>query len=167
MKTFFEAYIWSLRSKLYRMAYLWLKSRDEAEDAVQEALEKAWAQRDQLQKMENPTGWMVRVVRNQSLQKLREQRRWMVLETQDDLPEMPMDAAEDVSPALKMVFKFLKDLPEKQQEIFQLREVEGLTYEEIAEYLEISTEQVKVNLFRARKRLKSFLQEKGNYGRTG
>ncbi|QDH78107.1 RNA polymerase sigma factor [Echinicola soli] len=157
MKTFFEAYIWSLRSKLYRMAYLWLKNRDEAEDAVQEALEKAWYQREMLQKMDNPTGWMVRVVKNQSLQKLRDKQRWVVIESEESLPEIAVDEVDEVSPAVRMVFRFLKELPEKQQEVFQLREVEGLTYEEIAEYMEISMEQVKVNMFRARKKLQSFL----------
>jgi len=157
MKTFFEANIWALRSKLYRLAYLWLKDRGEAEDAVQEALEKAWSRRGQLQEMDNPTGWMVRVVKNQSFQKLRERQRWVVMESEDDLPEMPETVTEEVSPSVKLVFKFLKELPEKQQEIFHLREVEGLTYDEIADFMGISVEQVKVNLFRARKKLQSFL----------
>jgi RNA polymerase sigma-70 factor (ECF subfamily) len=56
----------------------------------------------------------------------------------------------------------LETLPEKQREIFQLREVEGLMYEEIGEYLEISLEQVKVNLYRARKTLREFLMQKKN-----
>ncbi|HLT07798.1 MAG TPA: RNA polymerase sigma factor [Cyclobacteriaceae bacterium] len=155
MKTFFEASIWPLRGKLYRMAYLWLKNRDEAEDAVQEALEKAWSSRHQLQQLENPTGWMVKVLKNQSLQKLREHKRWVVLGDE----ELPMEEVliEDLSPAVKRVFTFLKELPEKQQEIFQLREVEGLTYEEIGEYLEIPLEQVKVNLHRARKSLRLYM----------
>lgn len=157
MKTFFEASIWPLRGKLYRMAYLWLKNRDEAEDAVQEALEKAWSNRDMLQKLDNPTGWLVRVLKNQSLQKIREQKRWAVLGEGEDLPEVEELPAEAGSPALQLVFRFLKELPEKQQEIFQLREVEGLTYEEIGEYLDISMEQVKVNLFRARKSLQLFM----------
>jgi RNA polymerase sigma factor (sigma-70 family) len=157
MKTFFEASIWPLRGKLYRMAYLWLKNRDNAEDAVQEALEKAWSNRDMLQKLDNPTGWLVRVLKNQSLQKIRENKRWAVLEEGEEIPEAEELADEADSPALQLVFSFLKELPEKQQEIFQLREVEGLTYEEIGAYLDISMEQVKVNLFRARKSLQLFL----------
>lgn len=157
MKTFFEASIWPLRGKLYRMAYLWLKNRDNAEDAVQEALEKAWSNREMLQKLENPTGWLVRVLKNQSLQKIREHKRWAVLGEGEELPEAEEPADEADSPALQLVFRFLKELPEKQQEIFQLREVEGLTYEEISTYLDISMEQVKVNLFRARKSLQLFL----------
>jgi RNA polymerase sigma factor (sigma-70 family) len=157
MKTFFEASIWPLRGKLYRMAYLWLKDRDNAEDAVQEALEKAWSKREMLQKLDNPTGWLVRVLKNQSLQKIREHKRWTVLREGEELSEVEELPAEADSPALQLVFRFLKELPEKQQEIFQLREVEGLTYEEISEYLGISMEQVKVNLFRARKSLQLFM----------
>lgn len=159
MKTFFEAYIWSLRSKLFRMAYGWLKSRDEAEDVVQGALEKAWTKRDELQKMENPTGWMVRVVKNQSLQRLREQKRWLVLDRTEELPDILVPEEETLAPAVKLVFRFMKELPEKQQEIFQLREVEGLTYEEIAEFMDISIDQVKVDLFRARRKLQLFLSK--------
>ncbi|GGZ22483.1 DNA-directed RNA polymerase sigma-70 factor [Echinicola pacifica] len=157
MKTFFEAYIWSMRGKLFRMAYLWLRNKEEAEDAVHEAFEKAWGQRDVLQKMENPHGWMVRVVKNQCLQKHRDRQKWVVLENQEEVGELDPAMEQDLSPAVKMVFQFLKELPQKQQEMFQLREVEGLTYEEISEYMELSVEQVKVNLFRARKKLQSFM----------
>lgn len=156
MKTFFEASIWPLRSKLYRMAYLWLRSRDEAEDAVQEAMEKAWSNRQLLQKLDNPTGWVVRVLKNQSLQKIREQKRWTAL-GEMEVPEVEEVTVKESSPTLLLVLTFLKKLPQKQQEIFQLREVEGLTYEEISEYLDLSMDQVKVNLFRARKSLQLFL----------
>lgn len=156
MKSFFEVSIWPLRSKLYRMAYLWLRDRDEAEDAVQQAMEKAWSNRELLQKLDNPTGWLVRVLKNQSLQKIREQKRWTAL-SETEVPEPEGVTAEESSPALRLVFRFLKKLPEKQQEIFQLREVEGLTYEEISDYLNVSVDQVKVNLFRARKSLQLFL----------
>lgn len=158
MKTFFEATIWPLRSKLYRMAYLWLKDRDEAEDAVQEALEKAWTEREQLQKSDNPTGWMVRVVKNQSLLKIREKRRWTEL-GETDIPAIDNEE-NDHTASVKAVFGFLSRLPEKQQEVFLLREVEGLTYEEISEYLNLSMEQVKVSLFRARKNLQKFVSKK-------
>jgi RNA polymerase sigma-70 factor (ECF subfamily) len=144
------------------MAFLWLKNRDEAEDAVQEALEKAWSNREMLQKLDNPTGWMVRVVKNQSLQKIREHKRWAVLAEEEDLPDISESPSSEQTGSMAMVLRFLKKLPEKQQEIFHLREVEGLSYEEISEYLDVSMEQVKVNLFRARKSLQLFIiQNKG------
>jgi RNA polymerase sigma-70 factor (ECF subfamily) len=155
MKTFFEAHIWSLKNKLYRMAFLWVKDRDVAQDVLQAVFEKAWLKKEALQKMENPTGWMVRSLKNESLQHFRLSKRFESLGEFDLESENEKEA--NNSDEVKMVFQFLESLPEKQQEIFQLREVEGLTYEEIGEYLEISMDQVKVNLHRARKALKEYL----------
>ena len=138
------------------MAFLWIKNPDAANDAVQEAFSKAWLNIGSLQRMENPTGWMVRTLKNQVLQQLKEAKRMDSLEK----VEVPVQETEEGSiaetPSMKKVFSFLEDLPEKQREVFQLREVEGLTYEEIADYMEISQEQVKVSLHRARRKLREF-----------
>lgn len=158
MKTFFEAHIWPLKSKLYRMAYLWVKDRDIANDVLQQVFEKAWRQKNDLQKMDNPTGWMVRSLKNEALQHFRANKKLEPLGDQEFEEEAAADQ-EDTSEKLKLVFKFLDKLPEKQREVFQLREVEGLTYEEIAEYLEVSLDQVKVNLHRARKSLRDYLMQ--------
>lgn len=142
------------------MAYLWVKDREVAQDVLQAVFEKAWLRKDELQKMENPTGWMVRSLKNESLQYFRTVRKFDAIGDFDRASEP--DESLDRSGDVKMVFRFLESLPEKQSEIFQLREVEGLTYEEIAEYLEISLDQVKVNLHRARKTLKDYLMQQKN-----
>lgn len=159
MKTFFEAHIWPLKSKLYRMAYLWVKDGDIANDVLQQVFEKAWRQKNELQKMDNPTGWMVRSLKNEALQHFRAIKKLEPLGDQE-FEEEASAYKEDISEKLKLVFMFLEKLPEKQREVFQLREVEGLTYEEIAEYLEVSLDQVKVNLHRARKSLRDYLMQR-------
>jgi RNA polymerase sigma-70 factor (ECF subfamily) len=53
---------------------------------------------------------------------------------------------------------FVRRLSEKQRTVFQLREIEELSYKQIAEIMAISEEQVKVNLFRARQKLKEFFE---------
>lgn len=139
------------------MAYLRTKDRDAANDAVQEALSNAWVHRESLEQMENPEGWMVKTLKNQVLQQFRSASRMEPLENHGEaMQEVPADS-QATSRSVKQVLRFLDDLPPKQREVFELREVEGLTYEEIAGYLSISVEQVKVNLHRARKRLKEFL----------
>jgi len=142
------------------MAFLWVKDREVAQDVLQAVFEKAWLRKDELQKMENPTGWMVRSLKNESLQHFRVSKKF------DSIGDFDFESNEeeshDRSEEVKMVFRFLESLPEKQREIFQLREVEGLTYEEIGEYLEISLDQVKVNLHRARKTLKDYLMQQKN-----
>lgn len=62
--------------------------------------------------------------------------------------------SEDTKDSVRKVMILVKELPLRQQEIFHLREVEGLSYEEITEHLDISLEQVKVNLHRARKSIR-------------
>ena len=55
-------------------------------------------------------------------------------------------------------------LPEKQRQVMHLRDIEGYTYNEICEILEIDMSQVKVNLFRARNSVREQLQKMNAYG---
>lgn len=155
MKTFFEKQIWPLKAKLYRLTYLWVKDRDVAQDILQTVFEKALIKEDELMRHKNPLGWVVTSLKNESLQHHRVLKRMVGL---GDL-ELPVaeSLGDEADPRIALVFRFVRLLPDKQREVFQLREVEGLTYEEIADYLEISVDQVKVNLFRARKTLRTFL----------
>lgn len=151
----------ALKNRLYRFAILWLKDRDKAQDAVQDTMYKGFINQEYLATISNPTGWMVKTLKHEALQQIREAGKW---ETMDDVGDLAMEVSPEVdfSRKTKMVFKFIEKLPERQKEIFFLREVEGLTHKEMATYLEINEGQVKVELHRARKKLKSFLE---NYGK--
>ncbi len=78
------------------------------------------------------------------------------LESLEGLEELKADepTSEETKESVRQVMSLVKNLPLRQQEIFHLREVEGLSYEEIAGHLDISLEQVKVNLHRARKSIR-------------
>lgn len=138
------------------MAYLWVKDKEVANDVLQQVFEKAWTKRNDLQSMDNPTGWIVRTLKNESMQHFRRLKKIVPI-TDLDVAEDTAEGDEPISEKLKLVMGFIAMLPEKQREIFQLREVEGLTYEEISDYLEISLDQVKVNLHRARQTLRNYL----------
>ena len=63
------------------------------------------------------------------------------------------------------MYEFLFDnLPEKQRSVMQLRDFEGKSYKEIAAILNISEEQVKVNIFRARQAIKQKFIQAEQYG---
>ncbi len=84
----------------------------------------------------------------------------------DGLEEIQEPAAEQLDSleseeSHRLIFDLVSRLPEKQQVIFHLREVEELSYEEIALQMEISLDQVKVNLHRARKTLREKLINQG------
>jgi RNA polymerase sigma-70 factor (ECF subfamily) len=57
-----------------------------------------------------------------------------------------------------MLNALMNSLPEKQRTAMQLRDVEGRSYKEIAEVMQISESDVKVNIFRARKAMREKLQ---------
>ena len=68
------------------------------------------------------------------------------------------------SDSIRILGELLKGLPQTQQDIVQLREIEGKSYKEIATVLNLSEEQVKVYLFRARQRIKQRYKEIQGYG---
>lgn len=163
MKSFFETHIWPKRSKLYRLVYLWIRDRALAEDMIQNVFEKSFQKEKELAAHPNLSGWLVKSLKNEVLMYYRTSNK---LEALDGLEEIQASdpVNEEAKESVRKVMILLKDLPLKQQEIFQLREVEGMSYEEISDYLEISLEQVKVNLHRARTKIRErmmSLKERG------
>jgi RNA polymerase sigma-70 factor (ECF subfamily) len=153
MKSFFETHIWPKRSMLYRLVYLWIRDRALAEDMIQNVFEKSFQKEEELSRHPNLSGWLVKSLKNEVLMHYRSSKK---LDALDGLEEVQASEPvnEDVKEDVRKVMLLLKDLPLKQQEIFQLREVEGMSYEEIADYMEVSIEQVKVNLHRARTKIR-------------
>ncbi|WP_226391266.1 RNA polymerase sigma factor [Penaeicola halotolerans] len=163
MSQFFETSILPLRNKLYRFASHWLRDGEQAKDLVQDALLKAWNKRAQLDQIDNHDAWMMRMVKNMAIDSLRkDQKRPQVsVDVIEHLTAAEVDRDEDVFQAqLQLAKQILGDLPDKQRAIMQLREVEGYSYQQIAEVLEISLEQVKVNVFRARQKMREQVQKK-------
>jgi RNA polymerase sigma factor, sigma-70 family len=65
---------------------------------------------------------------------------------------------------VSLVRQIIDSLPEKQRSCMQLRDFEGKSYKEIAQVLDITEEQVKVNIFRARQMVKQKYLKLDNYG---
>lgn len=65
---------------------------------------------------------------------------------------------------MALIHRLMNELPEKQRLIMQLRDVEGKSYKEIAVVLNLTEEQVKVNLFRARQKVKQRFIDIEGYG---
>ena len=149
-----------MRGKLYRLVYLWIKDRSLAEDVLQNVFEKTVERQKELQTHPNLAGWMVKSLKNEVLMHHRKNNRL------DGLEGMPEPTAEEPdrlesAESHQLIFALVDRLPEKQREIFHLREVEEMSYEEIAAQMEISLDQVKVNLHRARKTLREKLINQG------
>lgn len=149
-----------MRGRLYRLVFLWIKDQSLAEDVLQNVFEKTVERQKELQAHPNLAGWMVKSLKNEVLMHHRENSRLTGLEGMTEPAVTSPDGIESSESHL-LIFGLVDRLPEKQREIFHLREVEEMSYEEIATHMDISLDQVKVNLHRARKTLREKLINQG------
>ncbi|NOT74468.1 MAG: RNA polymerase sigma factor [Cyclobacteriaceae bacterium] len=164
----FQNQVFPVKNKLFRFAFRLLGSSAEAQDVVQEVFIKVWNGRDQLSEIQNIEAWCMRITKNLSLDRLRQQNR----RPTDSLEKGLHIANETLSPyektemteSMKRIGEMMADLPEKQRQVMHLRDIEGYSYSEIGEIMEIDMSQVKVNLFRARNAVREKLQKINSYG---
>ncbi len=163
----FKSKVLILQNKLFRYAVSIVADRELARDIVQEVLMKLWDTREQLEGIQNLESWSIRITRNKALDKLRLSANKTVelkqAENHLGFYAAPDKVAEQKN-LIDAVQRLLKKLPEKQREIFRLRDLMGYSNYEIEEMMELNATQVKVNLFRARKKIKSGLNQLINYG---
>lgn len=161
----FETHIMAAAGKMYRYAYSILKEVDTAHDVVQDCLEKIWNSRQKLQEVQNPEAWAMRITRNQCYDWVKTNRFTVLSEHQMEQPDRTMaDSDALVQDHLDWLQKVLETLPEKQREVYHLREVEEMTYQDIAEVLGMSMSEVKVYLHRARTKVKLSIEKLNAYG---
>lgn len=149
------------KDKLFRFAKSMVGNSFDAEDVIQEVLVRIWKKKDQFIEIDNKEAWCMTVTRNLSIDKIRSRKNKDTSNIDDyyhisDKSATPAVALEQKD-ALNRVMGLLDELPENQKSVMHLRDVEGYTYKEISEMTGLSVDQVKVNLHRARKTLRSRL----------
>ena len=155
----FHTDILPLKNELYRLALRITMNAADAEDVVQETMMKVWNRRDQWNQIESIEAFCLTICRNLSLDKVRR----MDNQTQTlDAAYDPKDQGVASNPEeqaiqsdrVRLVRQMISQLPEKQRSCMQLRDMEGKSYKDIATVLDITEEQVKVNIFRARQTIR-------------
>lgn len=164
----FEDRVLPVKNKLFRFAFRLLGSSEEAKDIVQEVLIRVWNGRDQLATIDNMEAWCMRITRNLSLDKIRARQRKATdsIEEHFDIQQearTPYEATEN-SENMQRISQLIASLPEKQRQVMHLRDIEGYSYNEICEILELDMNQVKVNLFRARNAVREKFIKINAYG---
>lgn len=156
-----------LKDKIFRLALRITLDRAEAEDIVQDTLIRVWNKRDEWTNVDSAEAYCLTIARNLAIdrsQKMEARNVELTSETQEMPDALTPEKELERDEQLRLVHRLINGLPEKQRTIIQLRDIEGKSYKEIADILEISEEQVKVNLFRARQHIKSKMTEINNYG---
>jgi len=150
------------RDRYARYAAAMLGSRDAAEDAVQDALVRAYDQLAQCRDPENFAGWFFLILRNRCFA---ERRRWhrepRSLEQHDEAIVGPerADGAVEVAERRRTIERALQLLTPEQREVCVLKHVEELSYDEIAARTGASVASLKMRMHRAYDRLRGELEE--------
>lgn len=147
---------WS--GNVYRFAVWNCGDHMRAEDAVQEAFAKLWECRSKVP-VEKGLGYLLTVTRRYLVDCFRHDL--VVDKVHHAIASSSSDAVDDGTEAgfSDEMLSALRKLPEVQRSILQLRDVEGYSYKEIAQMLELSDQQVQVYLFRARTTMRKILNK--------
>lgn len=170
----YEQLVAAYEKNTYNLALRMVGNAQDAEDMTQEAFLKAYNSLDSFRGDSKFSVWLYRIVSNVCLDFLRKKNRRQTssLSVEDDEGEqIQLDIPDEAqSPEALLEKKLtreavrrgLEQLPEDSRQILLLREIQGLSYEEIAQVLDLEAGTVKSRIFRARKRLCAFLLADGN-----
>lgn len=148
-------YIENNQERFYRLAYTYVKNREDALDIVHDAIVKALQSYDTLRNPAYAQTWFYKILINESLSFLRKNRRLISLEELSDAPlahaEAPPEMIQDEYIDL---YAALDKLPPDMKTIVVLRFFEDMPLGEIAEITSVNLNTVKSRLYRALKHLK-------------
>jgi len=156
-----------LKDKLFRFSARIVGDNELAEDVVQDVVIKMWNKRAERDQYDNLEAYCMRMTKNLSIDKTRAKHRQNI--ALDKAPEPIQESPNPYQSAvqndtMQHIHQLMQQLPEKQRMAMQLRDIEGMEYKEIAKVLEIPLNQVKVNIFRARKQIRMQLLNIESYG---
>lgn len=155
-----------VKDKMYRLALRLLVSREAAEDATQEVLIKLWNRNSKLKHYANFEAFVMTVTKNHCLDqlKLKQNNNLKIVHSNYESRDTNIHSQLEYSDELEQVSRILKDLPEQQKLIFQLRDVEQYEFEEISEITQMNETAIRVTLSRVRKKIREELLKKHSYG---
>jgi RNA polymerase sigma-70 factor (ECF subfamily) len=148
------------RAMLYRMAFAWCHDAALADDLAQAAVEKALRRMSQLREADRARPWMLRILANCLRDHVRARRDHVELDSVDDMladPGASPDQARETAELAGGVRRAVEALPLGQRQVVTLVDLEGCTYVEAAEILEVPIGTVMSRLCRARAALRERL----------
>lgn len=163
------------QNKVYTICVHMVGDREEAADLAQEAFLKAWRSLSGFQGESSFATWMHRLTTNICLDYLRKQARRQNISTAVSLDDEdsgwsePPDHSQDPQHRLEReerkqaLVRALKELPDHHRQIILMREVSGLSYQEIADILNADLGTIKSRISRAREQLRKILLRDGNF----
>ena len=171
----FSALLGNCQGTLHGLVLRITKNHEDAEDAVQSAVLKAFAKLSQFQERARFSSWIARIAINEAFMKLRKQKRLKEislddpLQTQQFTPLSPAAEKEHEDPekafrraeVLEAMVRAVGSLPPMYQTAFFLTQVRGCSNQEAARELALPVSTIKSRVHRARKHVRSVLNPNG------
>jgi len=151
----FNDLVLKISRKLYGYAYRILKDQAGAEDAVQEVFIKLWKMNSRLGDYMSIEALATTMTKNYCIDQIRKVKQFInnndssvtFFHSSEPTPYEQMERSETAS----IIGRIIEKLPETYREMIQLRDIDGLSYEEIAKEKHQNINTLRVNLSRARK----------------
>jgi len=173
----FRVLVERYQDRAFRLARRVLRDEEAARDAVQEALLKAYGSLGRFQGRSSFYTWLYRLVMNQCIDMKRRDRSDRHVDVPEGDPLELADAEHDPPEVLGVAFapaaevmrkelraclaRAIEELPEEHRRTLLLREVDGLSYAEIAKALEVPKGTVMSRLHHARRKVRTFIEASG------
>ncbi|WP_051334166.1 RNA polymerase sigma factor [Mesorhizobium sp. WSM3224] len=163
----FRSIIKTHNQRLYRIARGVVRNDAEAEDIVQEAYMRAFANLGAFRGEASLSTWLSRIVINEALGRLRKRKRIVAMPENPEaqIIRFPLNPSDDPERTmaqrqiLGLVERATDSLPDVYRTVFVARVIEGLSIEETADLLGVRPETVKTRLHRARTLVRKALDD--------
>ena len=162
----FAILVETYETSVYRLALRMCGNAHDAEEVAQEAFVAAWKGLPAFRGESKFSSWLYQLTTNAAIDFLRREKRHRAAVPMEDEPEpatpdTPQQAVEE-SEVRQALQQALDTLTPEHREIFLLRQMRQLSYEEIGRLLGLECGTVKSRLSRAKKQLREILTQKGN-----
>ncbi|MBI1269631.1 sigma-70 family RNA polymerase sigma factor [bacterium] len=180
-KTLFKSLVRRYQNRIYNAAYRMLGNKEEAEEVVQDTFIKMHQSLDKFRNQASFAAWLFRISHNVSIDRLRARRRknksgfvlfsfnplstlggdgdeergGVVQQVADERPDPQQEI--DLSEESKVIEQSLRLLPENQRAVLILHDIEGFSYQDIAEIIGANIGTVRSRLHYGRQKLKELL----------
>ncbi len=162
----FERLAAGQENRIYRICFHMMGNRQDAEDCAQEAMVRAFRAFDSFRREADFSTWLIRIAMNACTDELRRRKKTMSLDTLRE--EKGFDVVDGAPGAYarleekerkRLLREALEQLPEEMRRMIVLRDMEKMSYEEIAQALETPLGTVKSRISRAREKLCDLLKK--------
>ena len=150
--------------KVFKFGYSILKSTEESENLIQDVFLNLWENRHTVKNDSSIKSFVFTITYNSAIsvlrKKAREEKFIEYLKSLQELHEEPVNSEIEFNELSDKLDKIINKLPQRQKEVYQLHKIEGLTYKQIAERLNISVNTIENHMAGA---LKTIRKNLGNY----